>query len=55
MSHTHEYDTRVIPLGRKTQVVKVVGDELQVPEVYGLTLGEFDADQVATADDGGFQ
>jgi hypothetical protein len=39
----------------KTHVVKVVGDELQVPEADGLALGKLDTSQVAViGDDRGF-
>jgi hypothetical protein len=56
VSHTHKYGSRVTPLTRKTQVVEVVGNELQVPKADGLALGEFDTEQVVAAgDDGKFR
>jgi hypothetical protein len=45
----------VIPLRRKTKVVEVVGDELQVFEVDGLAPGELHVEQVVVVRaDGGF-
>jgi hypothetical protein len=54
VSHTHEHGALIIPLRGKTHVVKVVGDELQIPEGVDLAPGEFNAEKVdVVSDDGG--
>jgi hypothetical protein len=43
-NHAHEYDAQVIPIGQQTLLIKSIGDELQISEVEGASLGELDAE-----------
>jgi hypothetical protein len=40
VNHSHKYGTSVIPLKRKAQATKAVGDELQAPKMNSFTKGE---------------
>jgi hypothetical protein len=51
VNHSHKYDACVIPLGRKAQATKAVGDELQVPEMNSFTKGETTAGLVLVVGD----
>jgi hypothetical protein len=51
VSGAHESGAFVAPAGRDAQAAKLVGYELEVPEVSGLVEGESTAHQILYVDD----